>query len=1025
MDTLQLKYVFLFLLLFWGLEKGVASAQQTDDHVDQAAITYEEGFDLYKQGEFEQALPKFEEALALYKQSGDYFGQAMAYYLIGLSNTELNRPEIALDAYDASLQLFSEHTDVLSVPGLILNDKGDLLFHQLGEYELALAVYQQSLFIWQKLNEVELEGSTLHRLGRVYSEMGQHALALSLYEQVLPIVRQANDLFAEATTLHNMGYSYGELGDYEQGLLVYKQALSIRRGIGDKSGEGSTLHGIGRIYQNQSNYREALNSYKQAILLLQDVHNQQLVGVTYYNIGLSYTEQGQYSLAESAFGNALNLAKEIKDQESEASALRGFGVLYTRQGQHTLAEERLNQALQLQQAIGDRTGEAVTLNDLGHLYLAQVRYGEAFIFYQRAYNVLAALEGAVGKSAALHNMGLVYYGQGRFEEALATFEQSLTMAELLRKEDIISTLNSMALAYDDIGQEDEALARYDRALSLAEQIRNRDQVANILSNMGAVYHELGRIEEAAEILQRSVSVSRQTGNWLHLAAALNNLGAVYEDQGKYSLALMQYNQALQLAQSAENEGQQGVMLANIGQIYEYLNDPHQALSYYENAIAVFDNARANAGSDIGRSAFFDLHVDLYTHAANLYFQQGRLEEAFLTSERGRARAFLDSLITDSIQLSDNEAAELLTEEAVAYYNWQALQSYLATARLSGKADETEIQELEAQVAAAKAAHTVILSKVAEANESLLMLISMRKAVPTLAETQAALSESDTLLSYFVVSKDKTLVFILTKDSFTAKALTIGSQDLVNIVGEFINTEIIAGYKLLPGDYVDTAQYLYSHLIAPLRSEITTDSLIIVPHRQLHYLPFAALLNGEEAMIDEFALSFLPSAGTLSLLPEEIKGSPGIGALVMGNPTGVASLPNLPAAQLEAEAIAALYDVDAALNGAATESLIKEQARNAGILHLAVHGKYDTQNPLATTLYLAEDDANDGRLQVNEVFGLSLNEVTSLVVLSACQTNVGKLSDGDELVGLTRALFMPALPPLLPACGMWMMKLQHC
>ena len=85
--------------------------------------------------------------------------------------------------------------------------------------------------------------------------------------------------------------------------------------------------------------------------------------------------------------------------------------------------------------------------------------------------------------------------------------------------------------------------------------------------------------------------------------------------------------------------------------------------------------------------------------------------------------------------------------------------------------------------------------------------------------------------------------------------------------------------------------------------------------------------------------------------------------------------------------------------------------SARILHLAAHGSYNRANPLYSTIYLAPDQTADGRLEVHEVYGLDLAS-NELVVLSACETSLGRLSAGDELVGLTRAFFFAGAPTVI-------------
>jgi CHAT domain-containing protein len=78
----------------------------------------------------------------------------------------------------------------------------------------------------------------------------------------------------------------------------------------------------------------------------------------------------------------------------------------------------------------------------------------------------------------------------------------------------------------------------------------------------------------------------------------------------------------------------------------------------------------------------------------------------------------------------------------------------------------------------------------------------------------------------------------------------------------------------------------------------------------------------------------------------------------------------------------------------------------------VHAKYNSENPLFSTLYLAKDHQNDGYLEVHEIYGLDLTKNTNLVVLSACETQIGELSAGDEIVGLSRAFLLAGTPSVI-------------
>ena len=224
-----------------------------------------------------------------------------------------------------------------------------------------------------------------------------------------------------------------------------------------------------------------------------------------------------------------------------------------------------------------------------------------------------------------------------------------------------------------------------------------------------------------------------------------------------------------------------------------------------------------------------------------------------------------------------------------------------------------------------------------------------------------------------------------------------------VVNEAVQSFYDYELATLDSAYPQSLQQLQAALVEPLRPYLNTERLLISPHGILHYIPFAALTNGQQYLIDRYQLTQLPSASVLRFLspPTQGSGTP----LIFGNPTF-----DLPFAGTEAQAISELYEIAPIIGEEATEAHLKLQASQASILHLATHGEYNTDNPLFSQILLAgSSEGGDGRLQIHEIYDLDLTANTQLVVLSACQTQVGNASDGDEIIGLNRAFLYAGTP----------------
>ena len=242
-----------------------------------------------------------------------------------------------------------------------------------------------------------------------------------------------------------------------------------------------------------------------------------------------------------------------------------------------------------------------------------------------------------------------------------------------------------------------------------------------------------------------------------------------------------------------------------------------------------------------------------------------------------------------------------------------------------------------------------------------------------------------------------------------------SQQDAQLIHIAVSEEELLNEVLSSRDFSDSAsspspvlKQLHAQLVAPLVDYLHTPLVGIVPHVLLHYVPFAALSDANQYFGDAFTLFELPSAGVLAYL--QVKPATAIEPLVMAyaHPAG---LQVLREANAEARAVADAFGTTPLADDAAAESTFKERAGQFAIVHVVAHGELNGPNPQFSRLMLAPDGANDGPLKVHEVYGLNLSR-TQLVVLSACQTQLGQQSSGDDVVGLTRAFQYAGAPTVV-------------
>lgn len=992
------------LLTLWLQAVRLAVAAplpQADDPAAQCA----EGYRLFLDWQHIEALPLLEAGFsgresATFDDLDDLGRCALA---LGVLRRNTGDPTGALEAYTVASGIFHANGNQ-EFEWQTLNNIG-VTYQDQKHYAEALEAHDQALKIARELVDLAREGATLTYMGEVYHFQYRLAEALDAYQQALTNWREIGDPHEEQRTLSNIGNVYIVQEHYAEALDSYYQALTIQRRTGNRESEGTALNYIGKAYLAQGHYAEALDVYQQSLEIKRELDDRVGEATVLHGISMVYSYQGQYAEALKVAQQALQIVHEIGHRTGEGAVLNGIGLIYFLQGQYAKALEIDQQALAIRREVGDRLGEGATLSNIGGVYIAQGRYGEALGVFHQSLEIAQELGKRGSEGSVLHNIGVIYMHQGRYTKAMEAQQQALkTAREMGNMNSEVTTLNAIGLIYEHQGHYSEALDHYQQALSISREVGNQTIEGVVLNNIGSVYHHQARYTEALDHYQQALVIQRELGRRATEGIIMNGIGIIHSDQGYYTEALDTLQQALAIKREVGDRTGEGMTLRNIGMIYHEQGEFDQALAYYEQAMDVIESVRAVAGSETGRAGFIAQWADLYTYAIGLYHQRGQDARAFFTNERGRARAFLDSLTAGHVELSDDEAADLRSREQEAYATRQAARDALIRTRTFDPPDLTLIAELETQLEIAEEEYAAALNAIEAQGGRLAFLTPGQSTILDLPGVQALLDEQTTMLFYWIL-EDQTLAFLITHDDFHTIALDVGREDLATQITAF------RSFPNLDVAHPESAVILYGWLIEPLREHLSTPHLAIVPHSVLHYLPFAALTDGQHHPMDDYVITYLPSASVLPFIQNNVDRNGGT-FLILGNPaTGDPDLRPLNYAEKEAEIIADLYNTRPLLAEDATESALQERSPRVGILHLAAHGSYNSYNPLYSAITLSPDEENDGRLEMHEIYGLNLAN-TDLVVLSACETQLGELSAGDELIGLTRAFFFAGTPSVV-------------
>jgi CHAT domain-containing protein len=397
----------------------------------------------------------------------------------------------------------------------------------------------------------------------------------------------------------------------------------------------------------------------------------------------------------------------------------------------------------------------------------------------------------------------------------------------------------------------------------------------------------------------------------------------------------------------------------------------------KKAVEVIEKQRSSINSEAGRIGFVGDKQVVYAELTALFVDDGRYAEAFAYVERAKARALVDLLASQKNINPHSEQTEQI-KTTLAELN-KAENDLTIVAQAQDKEGQTKTRSI-----------VLALKKdLQEKAPELAALVSV--TTPDTTEIQSKIKDDETLLEYYCTGKDW-YVFILTGKTIMAQKLPV--TDLENNI-EALRKNIAT--RTLQ-EFNQYSRVLYRQIFSSVALEIKTKKLIIVPHGALHYLPFAALSDGNEYLIDRFSIRMLPSASVLSFL--KVRTTQEDSALIFGNPRLDDPKYDLKFAQDEALAIGRIISKSKVLlRGEASKTNLLNDGGKYSIIHLAVHGVFDLDKPLNSALLLAADINNNGLLRARDLYNLSLR--ADLVTLSACETALGKVSTGDDVVGFTR------------------------
>ena len=923
--------------------------------------------------------------------------------------------------------------------------------------------YQQSIPFWQAAKEPAWEANALCLIGYTYLALRDKEKAFEFLNKSLPVAqasarqddeeRRRLGIKVEVMAFNYAGMVHVEFGDRKKALELFQQALSFTREINDHARELDTLNLLASTHQMMGDLRQALDYSNQGRLIASQVGDRYKESTLLSNMCVIKDDLGEFRQGIEFCNQALAIRRELKNRDGEATVLNNIGAAYSGLGEYQQALDFYHSAYAIHKELGSRRDQGIALNNIAYMYATLGEYQKAIDTYTDALPLFRADNDQFREGTVLGNIAAAYALQKDFHKALELNQQVLQLRRAAKSSDGEAvTLKNIGDCYSNLGDKQKALDYFQQAVDLQRKVGNQRQLAVALGNVGSVYRDIGQYQKALDYLKEALSISRTIGDPRNESTVLVLLAGTERDQGNLNAAKSRIDEALAAVESLrinlKSQQLRASYFATVRKYHEFnidllmrLDKAHPAEGFDAAALQASEKSRARSLLEILNEASAEIRQGLDPALV----ERERILRQTISDKADRQTRMLSSSHTEAQATEAAKELDALTndfEQLEARIRQTSPRYAALTQPLPLSAKEIQSQLLDDD--------TVLLEYALGEKKSFVWAVT-----PTAVKTfelpkQAEIETAARQVYDLITAADHTVPNESPEQrrkrldqadaEYPIAAAALSRIVLAPVAAELKNKRLLivgegalqyVPFAALPepgaplaANNTGQAEQNHGHQITGATQQAIERPIPLVVRHEIVTLPSASVL----AVLRKEAADRQRPPKTVAIFADPVFDARDPRVASGGKPQADARNETSPAGELrrsaaesglndfsrlrfsrqEAEQIVrmasaskSLEALDFAANRAAATDDNLQQYR---IVHFATHGLINNQHAQLSGIVLSLVDARgqpqNGFLRLYEIYNLHLK--SDLVVLSACQTALGKDIKGEGLIGLTRA-----------------------